>query len=67
MRNKGYAVLSSLKTVILSLATLFAGERGVQNDDSGPGNGESPTLSRTVTWLGGRDVTLHWKLPSPAP
>ena len=41
------------------------GETGFPNDDGGLTDDDSPTLSRIIRWADGRDVALHWKLPSP--
>lgn len=65
MRKIGYFILSSLLASTLMLTTLFADETGLQGDDFRPGVSDSPIFSGTPTELGGRDVTLSWKLPSP--
>ena len=41
------------------------GKRAFPDDDAGLTGDDYPTLSRTIRWGDGRDVTLHWRLPSP--
>jgi hypothetical protein len=43
------------------------GEPLFPNDGNGLAGDDTPTLSRTIRWADGRDVTLHWKLPAPGP
>ena len=57
--------LVKIRPTLLAVVVGLAEEPGVQNDDSGPGADKFPTPGRRFTWAGGRDVALHWKLPSP--
>lgn len=41
------------------------GEPGFPNDDTRLAGDDKRTLSRAIRWVGGRDVALNWKLPSP--
>ena len=57
--------LVRIRRILLAVVMGPAKEPGVQNDDSGRSAEEGPTPGRRFTWAGGRDVTLHWKLPAP--
>lgn len=69
MRKKGHTILISLLTAIIvpaELSTgLVSGKPGSLNKDARPDGEDCPTLGRRYTWLGDRDVTLNWELPSP--
>ena len=41
------------------------GEPQFPDDNAGLAGDHNHTLSRTISWVDGRDVMFHWRLPSP--